>query len=156
MSLYRELGRTRPAKLAAIALAGLLAGAAIGFAIGRTANEEPSLAESVQELQDTVRPALGALELVTIEYPQAVRNGRVTAGTEYAAVRSQLSTASALITANETELRLLDPSAAEALDTALRRLRQLIEQRGPAADVKRQAETSSTTLRQAARLGASQ
>jgi hypothetical protein len=152
MSLYRELGRVRPAKLALTAAVGLLVGGVIGFALGGTASEEPSLRESMQKLQADLRPALGALELVTIEYPEAVRDGRVVAKTEYAAARSQLGTASEAIAASEEELEVLDSEGARALDASLGRLHELVKARGSGEQVRREAEASSAILRRILRV----
>jgi hypothetical protein len=93
MSLYRQA--TGPSARVAIlaALAALVVGGLVGFLIGRETASEPTLEELVADAREDLRPALGALELVGIEYAEAVRGREIVAETEYDAAVAQAQTA---------------------------------------------------------------
>lgn len=107
MSLYREVGAARRS-IAAGALVALVAGLAVGFGIGRGTAPEPALSEQLAEARASIRPALSGLELVSIEYPEAVRGTEIVAETEYEAARAQASTAVDLVS-RAGELEAVDP-----------------------------------------------
>src|SRR5688572_18386055 len=107
MSLYRQPTGKPARTIALVALAALLVGGGAGFAIGRSTAPEPSLAELAADVRQQVRPAHSALELVTIEYPQSVENGKVVAETEYAAARAQAQTAADTIAGARADLAAL-------------------------------------------------
>lgn len=113
MSLYREAGARRRGALLAVGIAALVVGLVAGFAAGRASAPDPELGELVDEVRASAQPALSALELVSIEYPEAVTGGEVVAETEYGAVQSQLDVARSTFEGVAGELELLDPAAVE-------------------------------------------
>lgn len=138
MSLYREArsGRRR-LWLAAAGAAGLVAVAA-GVVLAR--GGEPSEAERLESLQDDVRPALDALELVAITYrsPEAPMR---------AGAASQLEVARTTVTDNLERLRALDPAATTDLVEDLDALSTLLRTSAPLAEVERAAGEASGRLR---------
>ena len=72
MSLYRvasRRGRLGGLLLPAIVL---VLGLTVGFLVGRASADEPSLAEALDAPAAHVEDARNALDVLTIEYPQAV------------------------------------------------------------------------------------
>jgi hypothetical protein len=120
---------------------------------GRSTAPEPALEDAVATLQREVRGATDALELVTIEYEQAVVNGAVTAETEYDAARADADRAREIFTSHREELALLSPDEVAAAETALQQLGEQIEALADPDEVTATAEEAMQALRSAARLG---
>jgi signal transduction histidine kinase len=150
MSVYREPGRRRARAAVVAGIFSLLAGGLAGFLIGRASEDEPSLAQQLAELQERVRPVLNALELVTIEYPEAVRNGDVVAETEYGAAASQAETAAVTVSGAREDLEAISPAETARLERALEDLQELIEERAEPAEVERAAASAERALGAAA------
>jgi hypothetical protein len=146
VSLYRQAAGSRTGTLAAIGVLGLLAGAIAGFALGRGTASEPTFPELAEELSADVRPALNALELVTIEYPEAVRGSEVVAETEYEAARSQAETAESTLASVSTDLAAVDPARAETAIAAAAQVTALIEDRADPGRVERAAEQAAAAI----------
>lgn len=143
MSLYREArsGRRR-LWLAAGALL-LVAAVVVGALVAR--GGEPSETEKLQSLQDDVRPALAALELVPIHYESANP-------TTHAAAADQLAVARETIEGNAEDLRALDSGATAKLLADLEALDVLVRTTGRSAEVERATATAAAELRQLVRL----
>jgi hypothetical protein len=151
MSLYRQ-PTGRPVRAIAIAtLAALLVGGAAGFAIGRSTAPEPGLVELAGDARERVRPARSALELVTIEYPQSVQNGRIVAETEYAAARAQARAAADAIAGARTDLAALDPSGVEEASGAIAEVDRLMSRHADPALVEQAADRAHTAVERLAR-----
>src|SRR3954451_6902862 len=105
MSLYRESGRTRPARLAAFAAVLLALGLTIGFGAGRATAPDPSGADLVAELRSELRPVAGSLAILPTEYPQDDPG----AGDETAAVKGALARLDSAMRDVRPDLRALDP-----------------------------------------------
>ena len=144
MSLYREArtGRRRRLWLAAGAT---LAVAAIVVAVVVVQGGEPSAAESLESLQEDVRPALAALELVPIHYES-------TNATTHAAAADQLAVASETVDAHADDLRALDRAGTAQLLASLAALDTLVRTTGRTADVERATRSAAAELRQLVRL----
>jgi hypothetical protein len=127
MSLYRQAGGTSRRVAIAATVVALLIGGAAGFAIGRGSVDEPSLSEQVDGVRESLQPARTALELVTIEYPEAVNGGEIVAETEYAAAQSQAQTAASTLEAAEEDLRAISPDSYEAAVEAVDEVSARIE-----------------------------
>jgi len=145
MSLYRE---ARGRSLWQIALVGAIA-LAIGIGIGlllAPENEEPTLAESVAALDADLDRARAALELVTIEYPQAVADGEVAEQTELTAALDQAESAQRTAAAAEADIAVLDAARSERLEETLEQLVVAIEDRAKPAEVDDLATEASAEL----------
>jgi hypothetical protein len=153
MSLYREVGRSRPWITATAVVVALAIGFGAGFATGRSTAAEPTLEDAVTALQREIRAATDALELVTIEYEQAVANGAVTAESEYDAARADAARAREIFASYREELALLSPDEIAATETALQSLTEQIEALAEPSEVTATAEDAMQALRSAARLG---
>ena len=143
MSLYRE-ARTGRRRLW-IAAGAALAGAVIVVVVLVAQGSEPSAAESLASLQDDVRPALAALELVPIHYES-------TNPTTHAAAADQLEVARETVEANVDELRALDRAGTDRLREELTVLDALVRTTGRNAEVERATAEAAAQLRQLVRL----
>jgi hypothetical protein len=146
MSLYRQPGRVATRTLAATAVATLIAGGAIGFAVGRGTNSTPSLRSRVLALRADLAPARDGLELVQTEYGQAVHGGRVVAQTEYQAARSDVRRASDAIAAHRADLAILAPGATATLERRVRGLAQAVDGRADPTAVTQLASAAQQAL----------
>jgi len=143
MSLYRE-ARTGRRRLW-IAAGAVAAGAVIVVVFLVARGSEPTAAESLASLQDDVRPALAALELVPIHYES-------TNATTHAAAADQLAVARETIEANVDELRALDRAETDRLQEELTVLDALVRTTGRNAEVERATAEAAAQLRQLVRL----
>lgn len=147
MSVYREPGRRRARAIVIAAVAALLTGGVAGFAIGRGTAGEPSLFELIEDAREGLRPALNALELVTIEYPESVRGGEVVARTEYEAALSQAQAATRFLSAGRADLEPLDRAGFREAASRAAYVSKLIEQRAGPAKVKSAAAAASLSIK---------
>jgi len=85
MSLYRVASRRGRLGGLLLPTVALVVGLTVGFLIGRASADEPSLAEALEAPVAHVADARNALDVLTIEYPQAVVGGEVQETTEYEA-----------------------------------------------------------------------
>jgi hypothetical protein len=153
MSLYREAGGPRIASFAVTALAAVAIGALGGYLAGAGGEEEDaSLTEAVEQLQQDVRPALNELELVMIEYGEAVRGGRVVAETEYQASVDHAERARDAVEGASQELELLSPAGLERARSSLDELAGMIESQVPADRVDAAVARADAAIRAAARI----
>ena len=143
MSLYRE-ARTGRRRLWIAAGAALAVAAAVAVAV-IVQGGEPSESQRLESLQDDVRPALAALELVPIHYDS-------TNATTHAAAADQLAVARETVDANADDLRALDRAGTAELVADLTRLAALVRTTGRSADVERAARDAAAKLRQVVRL----
>ena len=134
MSLYRVASRRGPLSVLLVPLGALVAGALIGLVIGRATAPERSLRDALAEPAENVAQARNALDVLTIEYPQAVSNGEVTAPTEYdAAVADVRRARDALASADDLEA--LDPDGYRRASEHLEDVAALVERKAPPAEV---------------------
>ena len=143
MSLYRE-ARTGRRRLW-LAAGAVLAVAVIVVVVLVARGSEPSAAESLASLQDDVKPALAALELVPIHYES-------TNPTTHAAAADQLGVARETVEANADELRALDRAGTDRLLEELTVLDALVRTTGRNAEVERATAEAAAQLRQLVRL----
>jgi len=154
MSLYREAGGRRTAALLGGLLAGLLLGTLAGYLIGSAGgDEEPSLEDAVEQLQEDVAPALSALELVSIEYSEAVRGGEVVAETEYQASLDHVQRARSALDGASADLELLSPGELATAEQSLDELSQLVEGTAPPMQVDAAVARADAAIRASARSG---
>jgi hypothetical protein len=134
-----------------VTLAALLVGGGVGFAIGRSTAPDPSLVELAADVRQQARSAHSALELVTIEYPQAVENGRIVAETEFAAARAQAQIAADTIAGARADLAALDPSAVEEANAAIAEVGRLMSSHADPAVVERAAGRANSAVERLSR-----
>lgn len=153
MSLYRQAGRRSTAPLVAAGIVVALLGGLAGYLIGSSGDHgETSLEDAVARLQDEVRPALSELELVMIEYGEAVQGGRVVAETEYAASVDHVERASEALGVARDELEVISPEELGLAEAALNQLDVLIGERAPTARVNAAVARADAAIRAAARI----
>jgi hypothetical protein len=119
VSFYPQRTRRWPGLLAAL-LVGLLVGGASGALLGRAS--APSLAERVSELRQETAAVLTRLEVLDIEYPQAVRDGTIVGHTEYDGSLARVENARNAFADLAGDLRVVDPRAHTEATTALDQL----------------------------------
>lgn len=143
MSLYREArsGRRR-LWIGAGATVAVLA-VVVGVVV--LTGGEKSEAERIAALQEDVRPALAALELVPIHYES-------TSPTTHAAAADQLAVAQSTVDEHVDELRALDPEDTNALLADLEELATLVATTGRTADVEAATRAAADDLRGIVRL----
>ena len=146
MSLYRQAGRTSGRTLVIAAVVALVVGLAGGYAIGRATAPKPTLADKVADLRSSLGPAQEGIELSATEYPQAVRDGRIVAPTEYAAAQSDVQRARDAISGARADVQALDPARAVALDRAVADLRAAIDAKRDPAQVKQLSAAAAGAL----------
>src|SRR5262245_46051241 len=144
MSLYREAG-SRRGRTAAVLATALVAGGLIGFAVAWVVKPEPTLADRIEDVQDDVRPALDALELVPIHYDSDNAVTRRAASDQLDAARDDLD-------AVRADLAALDPQGAEAVTASLDELQGLLKQGAPPAQVDAAVRALQRQVRRSARL----
>jgi hypothetical protein len=115
----------------------------------RSSGGPPSQAERAGAARSAAAEALDGLELVGIEYPQAVHDGRVVAPTEYAAAKADVARAADAVDAARDDLRALGARRAAALERAVAALRAGVERRADPAEVDRLAAAATRALREA-------
>ena len=149
MSLYREAGGRRSGTLVAVAAVAALLGGLVGLLIGSSGDEDASLEESVSAVREDVQPALSALELVQIEYTEAVSQGKVVAETEYQAAQDQVEAAQRTLDEAGEDLELLAPDDLDQAQQALSRLESAVQELAPAEQVAMFADEAAAAIRAA-------
>jgi hypothetical protein len=148
MSLYREPGRRRRRRQIGAGVA-VVAGLAIaGIVVLATRDSgPPSRADHVAAVRAAASQASDGLDLVTIEYGQAVRNGKVVAPTEYQAAQADLSRAQDAITKARKDIAATAPIAAAPALAALREAAAVVRRRGDATALARAVAGARAALR---------
>jgi hypothetical protein len=145
MSLYREVGGgvRRLALLVGVALAVGVLG---GFVLGRVSKGEASLADKLAGTRDRYQKVPDALELLRIEYPQAVHGNQVVARTEYDAAKADVERARQSLDDMADDLRALAPQRVDLAERQLAALAELVAKPAPPEQVLNQAEKVRETL----------
>jgi hypothetical protein len=153
MSLYREVGGLRRRRrLVAIAAAAVVVVAAVAVVLA-SSDSDPSPQDRADDARRALQEAGNGLELLEIEYAQAVRGGEVVAPTEYEAARSDLDRVRAALEDDRAALAAADARALTALGTQLDGLAASVRERasgervaGQVADARRQLEALRAAL----------
>jgi hypothetical protein len=146
VSLYRQTGRTRTRTVAVVATATLLIGVIAGLAVGRSTAPEPTLADKLGELRADLAPARQGIELTATEYPQAVRDGRVIAPTEYTAAKQSARRARDEVRAVRDDLRALDADRAAAIERGVDALAAAVARRADPSEVERLSRAADSAV----------
>ena len=144
MSLYRQAGRTRATVVAGVAVAALLVGGGIGFALGRSSAPEPTASDVIARVRDELKPVANGLELLPTEYPQAYQG----AGNESAAVKGDLAKIRKGYASARADLVALDPRGATRLGNEIAQLEHAIGAHAPPADIREHVRTANEALAQ--------
>ena len=150
MSLYREAGGGGPGRLLVAGVVGLVIGVSAGLLLASGGDDEPSVEDAVAAVQDGVSPAVSELELVSIEYREAVRNGEVVADTEYEAALSHVERAQQSLADSDADV--LAPAEAAEAEACLEGLLGELESRSESAAVDETVRSCEAAIRRAARL----
>src|SRR5436190_3036800 len=120
MSLYRQAGRARRNRRIAMAAGAALAAIAVLVVVlAGGGGGPPSHAERVASARSAAAEALDGIELLTVEYGQAVRGGRVVAATEFAAAKADVQRAQQSLAGHRADFEAVDPAAYRRAQQAL-------------------------------------
>src|SRR5262245_16046265 len=111
MSLYREAGRARRNRRTAIGAAIGAVVLAVLMVVPATSGGPRSHADRVKSAKSAASEALDGIEVLTVEYGQAVRSGRVVAATEYGGAKSDVQRARTSLTDHRADFEAVDPAA---------------------------------------------
>jgi glycine cleavage system protein P-like pyridoxal-binding family len=89
---------------------------------------------------------MDGLDLVTIEYGQAVKNGKVVEPTEYQAARADLGRAQDAITKAQKDITVVASSASAPAHAALWKAAAVVRQRGGTAELNRAVAAARVAL----------
>jgi hypothetical protein len=152
MSLYRSPGRRSIGALVAVGVVALVAGGVAGYLIGRGGASSPTLTGGLAAVQKTVRPAVDGIELVGVEYPIGVVDGKVAEPAQLQGAKDQLAKVRDAFTSAQPQLQVLDEAATAKVAGDLDTLQAKVEALAPAAEVAALVTQLESELRQLARL----
>jgi hypothetical protein len=133
MSLYREAGRARRRRRIAIGAGVLVVVIAVIVVLLAGGGGPPSHADRVKAAQAAASEALDGVEIVTVEYPQAVRGGRVVAATEFAGAKADVQRARQQLEQQRADFEAVDPAAYRRAEDALGTLAATVARRADIA-----------------------
>ena len=137
MAIYRPRRARWP-----FVVAGFVVGVAVGLGIAAAAlGDRPrDLDEASARIEAALTRAAGLLEVVEIEYREAVVDGQVVRETELEGARDALRRSRAEYDAVRGPLGRVAPERSAAIDAGYERLGSLVEARAPATEVAAEAE----------------
>jgi hypothetical protein len=133
MSLYREAGRARRRRRIAIGAGVLVVVIAVIVVLLAGGGGPPSHADRVKAAPAAASEALDGVEIVTVEYPQAVRGGRVVAATEFAGAKADVQRARQQLEQQRADFEAVDPAAYRRAEDALGTLAATVARRADIA-----------------------
>jgi hypothetical protein len=125
MSLYREAGRARRRRRIAIGAGVLVVVIAVIVVLLAGGGGPPSHADRVKAAQAAASEALDGVEIVTVEYPQAVRG----APTEFAAAKADVQRAQQSLSDHRADFEAVDAAAYRRATAALDALAAAVARR---------------------------
>jgi hypothetical protein len=137
MSLYREAGRRRRRRIGAATGAGLIVLAVVLAVVLAGGSGGPSEADRAAAARAAAQTAADGLELVGIEYPQAVRDGRVVAPTEYEAAQADVRRAAGALAGSVGDVPPARRPVVAQARRAVAAVGRLIARRAPRDEVER-------------------
>lgn len=123
MAIYRPQ-RPRYKLVLGAALVGLVVGLVTGLLLGR---DEPDPVEAVREIRVTLTQASSSLEIVEIEYAEALDDGSGEGDPEYEGALDALARSRAHWRRARPAIDLLAPEDAATIDSRYDELRQAME-----------------------------
>jgi hypothetical protein len=146
VSLYRQAGHARRRRRITIGAAAALVAVIVLVVVLATAGSDapPSRADRAQAARAAASQALDGLELLGIEYGQAVKGGRVVAPTEYEAAKSDVQRARKALTDHAADLDAVDPAARRRAEVALATVAAAVGRR---ADIATAVQASRAALK---------
>lgn len=138
MSLYREAGRARRRRRIAIGAGVLVVAVAVLVVVLASGGGPPSHADRVKAASSAASEALDGIEIVTVEYPQAVKG----APTEFAAAKADVQRAQQSLRDHRADFDAVNPAGYRRATAALTALATAVAQRGDIAVAVRDARTA--------------
>ena len=145
MSLYRVASRRSRLLGLLVPFAALVVGLVVGVLVGRTTAPEPSLSDALAKPAADVDEARNALEVLTIEYPQAVANGEVRATTEYEGAQADVRRAQDALAAAD-DLEALDSAGYRRAVALLAEVAELVQRKAAAEAVAARVRAADEAL----------
>jgi hypothetical protein len=142
VSLYREAGRHRRNRRIAIGAAIAAIAFVVLIVVLATSGGPPSHADRVKSAKSAASEALDGIEVLTVEYGQAVRGGRVVAPTEYAGAKADVQRARSSLTGHQADFEATDPAAYRRALAALDALAAAVARRADIAAAVRATRTA--------------
>jgi hypothetical protein len=133
VSLYREAGRARRRRRIAIGAGVLVVVVVVLVVLLAGGGGPPSHADRVKAARAAASQALDGVEIVTVEYPQAVRGGRVVAATEFAGAKADVQRARQQLEQQRADFEAVDPAAYRRAEDALGTLAATVARRADIA-----------------------
>jgi hypothetical protein len=143
MAIYRP-SRPRGRALALTAVLSLVVGGLVGWAMGNA--REPDPIEAVRSIRSSLSGVSGALEVVAIEYAEAVDGDEVVAEAEYEGARAAAERARSLFGEIRAPLELLVPDSTDEIDASLDGLVDAVDSTADEDDVTAIARATAELL----------
>ena len=140
MSLYRVASRRRRLVGLLVAAIALVVGRVSGLLVGRATAPEPSLSDMLADQAAHVAEARTALDVLTIEYPQAVSSA-----TEYGGAQADVRHAQEALAA-AGGLEAVDPSGYRRATALVAEVAALVERKAPPAEVEARVRAAEEAL----------
>jgi hypothetical protein len=138
MSLYRQAGRARRRRRIAIGAGALVVAIAVLVVALASGGGPPSHAERVKAASSAASEALDGIEIVTVEYPQAVKG----APTEFAAAKADVQRAQQSVSKHRADFEAVDAAGYRRATAALGTLATAVAQRADIAAAVRDARAA--------------
>jgi hypothetical protein len=143
VSLYRQAGRARRNRRIAIAAAvAAVVVIVLIVVLASSGGGPPSQAERVASAKSAAAEALDGIELLTVEYGQAVRGGQVTAATEFAAAKADVQRARQSLTDHRADFEAVDAAGYRRASAALGALAATVGRRADIAQAVKAARAA--------------
>jgi hypothetical protein len=132
VSLYREPGRARRRRrLIAAAIAGGLILIAVVVVLVSGGASEPSASDRAASARSAATQALDRLEILDVEYENALGQGTAASPTEYAGATGHIEAARRVVASHAADFRAVDPAAFVRAEDELRRVAVAVDGHTP-------------------------
>jgi hypothetical protein len=140
MSLYRVASRRSRLFGLLVPAIALVVGLGIGLLIGRATAPEPSISDVLADEASQIAEARTALDVLTIEYPQAVSSP-----TEYGGAQADVRHAQDALAA-AGDLEALDPSGYRRATALVAEVAAIVARKAPPAEVEARVRSADEAL----------